>query len=218
LPVGRSREQKLRQQKIATTKIARRRTQAGARAHGYRASRARYAMERFRRRIWNARSRSPLGSTTTSTLTVTHLVCRVQVARLELRASRYAAAPVVVGGDAEPNSSGDFSTRPAWCVSGKPSGTSSVVRGKSGREVPGRAQQPAESPADPLKSVPSLNPSQERQKDDDQQNQTQPTARVVAPAAAVGPGRECTQQQQNQNHNQDGCHEISIRAAGLAFA
>ena len=38
---------------------------------------------------------------------------------------------------------------------------------------------------------------------EDQQNhddQTQPPARVVAPAAAIRPGRECSQQEKDQNY------------------
>src|SRR5262245_25145177 len=40
--------------------------------------------------------------------------------------------------------------------------------------------------------------------DDDEQDETKPATRGIAPVAAVAPGRQCADQRQDENHNQDG--------------
>src|SRR5690349_19886638 len=49
-------------------------------------------------------------------------------------------------------------------------------------------------------------PSEQRQDDDNQENEPQTPTRVIAPAAAIWPGRQRPQQQENQDNQQDRAH------------
>src|SRR5690242_18979224 len=57
---------------------------------------------------------------------------------------------------------------------------------------------------------PSSQASGEKQYQHDDHNQTQPTARVIAPRPAVRPSGECAQQKQNQNHQEYCVHKPSL--------
>ena len=49
-------------------------------------------------------------------------------------------------------------------------------------------------------------PPENQQDDDDQQHQAEAAGGVVAPAGAVGPGWQGTEQQQDENDKQNGTH------------
>src|ERR1700688_57470 len=56
-----------------------------------------------------------------------------------------------------------------------------------------------------------LEPPEQRQDDDDDQDQSQNSAGPVAPAGAVGPGRQCADQQQDQDDDQNGREHGSLQ-------
>src|SRR5215831_7783198 len=57
--------------------------------------------------------------------------------------------------------------------------------------------------------VETLDPSCESKDQHDQKHQTQAAARIVAPAVAVGPSRQRTDQEKHQQHDDDDTHVFS---------
>jgi hypothetical protein len=49
----------------------------------------------------------------------------------------------------------------------------------------------------------ALYPSEQKQDENDHEHEAQPSRRVIAPAAAVGPGGEGTNEKQNQDDDQN---------------
>lgn len=54
----------------------------------------------------------------------------------------------------------------------------------------------------------ALQPTHEQENDEDQENQSQPAARVISPSGAVRPGGECSDNQQEQDDQQNQSHVV----------
>lgn len=54
----------------------------------------------------------------------------------------------------------------------------------------------------------ALNPPKQREDDHNQEDQSNPAKRVIAPAGAVGPGGKRSDEEKDENEYQDGSHRI----------